>query len=64
MWGDNCPERLDWDFIKWTWNFNKKFRKDMMEQVNGCGKRTYIFKRRADAAKFLADLTEADDVQR
>ena len=21
-----CPERIDWDFVKWIWNFNKQNR--------------------------------------
>lgn len=23
---EGCPERFDWDFIKWIWNFNKNNR--------------------------------------
>ena len=23
---DGCPERFDWDFVKWIWNFNKHNR--------------------------------------
>ena len=23
---DGCPERFDWEFVKWIWNFNKQNR--------------------------------------
>ncbi len=26
---EGCPERFDWEFIKWVWNFNKTKRKRM-----------------------------------
>ncbi len=25
--GEGCPERFDWDFLKWVWGFNRKNRK-------------------------------------
>lgn len=30
--GEGCPERLDWDFLRYTWNFNKKHR-DKLYQI-------------------------------
>lgn len=24
--GEGCPERIDWEFLKWVWNFNKNKR--------------------------------------
>ena len=24
--GDGCPERFDWEFLKWVWNFKKNKR--------------------------------------
>ena len=26
---DGCPERLDWDFLWYTWNFNRRHRKKL-----------------------------------
>ena len=29
--GEGCPERLDWEFLQWVWNFNK----DKREKIYG-----------------------------
>ncbi|MHC4841592.1 MAG: P-loop NTPase family protein [Planctomycetota bacterium] len=37
--GDGCPERFDWSFIKWVWNFNRSGngRDRMIEQIKQHG---------------------------
>ncbi|MGX7024549.1 DNA topology modulation protein [Vagococcus hydrophili] len=32
---EGCPEKIDLDFLKWTWNFKHKQRVDLIKQVNG-----------------------------
>ena len=27
--GDGCPERIDWEFLKWVWNFNKNANQEL-----------------------------------
>lgn len=27
---DDCPERFDWEFMKWIWNFRRKERVDLL----------------------------------
>jgi adenylate kinase family enzyme len=36
--GDGCPERFDWEFMKWVWNFNKEKRQKnyaLLNEVRG-----------------------------
>ena len=55
--GEGCPERIDWDFLKWVWNFNKNKRENIMwalsnaEQVN-----VIILKNRRQVRRFLRNL--------
>lgn len=49
-----CPERFDFEFMKWIWNFNKehreKFYNSLKEEEN---KNIYIFKNRRECNEFL-----------
>ena len=52
--GDGCPERLDWDFLKWVWNFNKNKRDKiyaLLEQAENV--KIHIFKNRRQVRRFL-----------
>ncbi len=33
--GAGCPERFDWDFMKFVWNFNRQNRPKMEKQLGG-----------------------------
>lgn len=54
---DGCPEKIDLEFIKWIWNFNKehrdKFYKILKEEKD---KKIYIFKNRKECDEFLRAL--------
>ena len=30
---EGCPERFDWEFLKWVWNFNARNREKMFAQL-------------------------------
>lgn len=32
--GPGCPEAIDWEFIKWIWNFNKLSRPKVIQRLN------------------------------
>ena len=32
--GEGCPERIDWDFLKWVWDFNKNKREKNYRLLN------------------------------
>lgn len=46
---EGCPERVDWAFLVWIWNFNKKNRKRYYALLQGLeGKQVYILKNRKE----------------
>lgn len=52
--GEDCPERIDWEFLGWVWNFNRKNRAkyhDMLE--NARGKQVFILKNRREVKGYL-----------
>lgn len=52
-----CPERFDWDFVKWIWNFNRDNR---VRNYTWIGKtkhaNTIVLKSRKEVKAFLARL--------
>ena len=57
--GEGCPERIDLDFLKWVWNFNKKHRERYYRLLNEAeGVETIVLKNRRAVKKFLASLEE------
>jgi len=55
--GEGCPERIDLDFLKWVWNFNKENRASMHDAVNRASlAKVYIFKNRRQVKRFLKSL--------
>ena len=52
--GEGCPERFDWEFLQWIWNFNGKHRKryyDLLEKAKD--KSIFILKNRRQVRRFL-----------
>ena len=55
--GDGCPERFDWDFLKWVWDFNKNKREKYYRMLNEAeGKQTIVLKNRRMVKRFLDTL--------
>lgn len=55
--GDGCPERFDWEFLKWVWNFNKEKREAYYRLLNETkGVETIVLKNRRMVKKFLRSL--------
>lgn len=56
--GDGCPERFDWEFMKWVWNYNRDRRPKMLklleEEKNA---QILIFHNRRQLRDFLQDLS-------
>ena len=55
--GEGCPERLDWEFLKYVWNFNKNNRQktyDLLEREKN--KNIIILKSRKEASRLLKTL--------
>ena len=55
--GEGCPERIDFDFLKWVWNFNKKHRENYYRLLNEAeGVETIVLKNRGMVHRFLQSL--------
>ena len=57
--GDGCPERIDLDFLKWVWNFNRKKRQDTYRLLNETdGIEKIVLKNRRAVKRFLKEVDE------
>lgn len=55
--GEGCPERIDLDFLKWVWNFNKNKRERNYRLLNDTeGVRVIILKNRRAVKRFLSEI--------
>ena len=55
--GEGCPERIDFEFLKWVWNFNKKNRERNYKLLNeATHAETIVLKNRRAVKKFLSQL--------
>ena len=53
-----CPERLDWEFLKWVWNFNKDGKRERYYRLLNEAKdvQTIVLKNRRMVKRFLNSL--------
>ena len=55
--GEGCPERIDLEFFKWVWNYNKNNRERNYCYLNeATHAATYAFKSRRQLKRFLKSL--------
>lgn len=55
--GEGCPERFDWEFLKWVWHFNSKNRAKNYRLIReATHANTIILKNRRQVRKFLENL--------
>ncbi len=55
--GEGCPERVDRDFLKWVWNFNKDKRETFYRYLNEAENiETIVLKNRRAVKKFQKGL--------
>ena len=55
---EGCPERFDWEFLRWVWRFNGKHRKKYYDRLNRTDKQVYILKNRRQVKRFLKQIGE------
>jgi adenylate kinase family enzyme len=56
--GEGCPERMDLDFLKWVWNFNKSKRERYYQMLRDATHvQVLVFKNRRQTKKFLKSLS-------
>ncbi len=55
---EGCPERLDLDFLKWVWNFNRDGKRERYYRLLNEAKdvQTIVLKNRRMVKRFLASL--------
>ena len=54
---EGCPERLDWEFLKWVWNFNRNKREKNYRLLNETpGIEKIVLKNRRMVNRFLKSL--------
>lgn len=55
--GAGCPEKIDGEFLRWIWNFNKEKREQYYRMLNEAeGKETIVLKNRRMVKRFLDSL--------
>ena len=55
--GEGCPERFDWEFLKWVWTFNKNKREKNYRLLNEAKHaETIVLKNRRMVKRFLNSL--------
>ncbi len=55
--GEGCPERIDFEFLKWVWNYNRDKRERNYRYLNEVTHaQTYALKSRRQLKKFLKTL--------
>ena len=54
---EGCPERFDWDFVLWIWNFNRENRDRNYSLINNAKHaNTIVLKNRWQTKRFLRKL--------
>ena len=57
--GEDCPERIDLEFLKWVWNFNKNKRESYYKLLNEAENvETIVLKNRRAVKLFLKSLNQ------
>ena len=54
-----CPEKIDWEFLRYVWEFPRKERPRVVAMLAEHGQhlRPAVFRRDRDAARFLDGLS-------
>ena len=56
--GEGCPERIDFEFLKWVWNYNRDKRERNYRLLNEAfHAETVVLKNRRMVRRFLSELT-------
>lgn len=57
---EGCPEQLDFEFIKWVWNFSREKRPAILEKLEkySGSKRVLILRKKSDAELLLQQFAK------
>ncbi|PZD74806.1 hypothetical protein C1752_00628 [Acaryochloris thomasi RCC1774] len=53
-----CPERFDWDFLRWVWDFPKRSRPKILEALDRYaeGRQVIVLRHPSDVRRFLSEI--------
>ena len=55
--GDGCPERFDWEFMKYVWNYNRENRDKLYSKLNALDRvNVIVLGNRKEGNSFLRNL--------
>ncbi len=55
--GEGCPEKFDFEFLKWIWNFNRQYRNNYYTLLDNLeDKKVLIFKNRKQCSAFINNI--------
>ena len=49
-----CPERFDWDFLKWVWNYPKRSRRRTQELLRVFPGAIVVLRSRGEVSRWVA----------
>jgi hypothetical protein len=49
-----CPERLDWEFLRFVWSWNRERRAPTLALLHGFAGRKVLLRGKRDVDRFLA----------
>jgi len=61
--GSGCPERLNWEFLRWIWSYRRKRRPKILEKLSAAaaqGKKVIILRNSKALEDFLAQLARVE----
>ena len=59
-----CPERFDWEFVRWIWNYNRESRaRNYMWMAKARHAQSIVLHSRREAQRFLQEAVESPSAQ-
>ncbi|MBB4826932.1 hypothetical protein HNO89_004216 [Sporosarcina luteola] len=55
---EGCPEKVDWEFVKFIWTYPKKKRPGVLKMLGHCHADILIVRTPAELKKWLENLKE------
>ena len=54
--GEGCPEKMDFTFLKWIWDYPKRSRDNIIGKIYASGKSIYHLKSRREVDLFIRNI--------
>ena len=58
---DGCPERFDWTFLRYVWNYNRDARPKLAAAMAGFTGKILVMRTPSQTAAWLRDLAPAGE---